>query len=123
MGGWEEGLIVKVSRTFPPLLLSSLSLSYSLFLSECVCVSQGSFNGLRNSPRSCNNTASIFGECSSESAHSGPSAPGLSAGEELHATAAEEAGSSQTLAGAGDLEQDNTTQATPVEQEAPQGRE
>lgn len=38
VGGWEEGLIVEVSRTFPPLLLSSLSLSYSLFLSECVCV-------------------------------------------------------------------------------------
>ncbi|XP_076123415.1 rho guanine nucleotide exchange factor 10-like protein isoform X2 [Alosa pseudoharengus] len=58
-----------------------------------------------------------------DSAQSGPSAAGLSVGEELHAAAAaaEEAGSSPTLPGTGDLGWDDTTQARPVEQEAAQG--
>ncbi|XP_062400955.1 rho guanine nucleotide exchange factor 10-like protein [Sardina pilchardus] len=56
-----------------------------------------------------------------DSAQSGPSAAGLSVGEELHAAAeeaAEEAGSSQTLPSAGDLGRDDSTQARPAEQEA-----
>ncbi|XP_031423207.1 rho guanine nucleotide exchange factor 10-like protein isoform X2 [Clupea harengus] len=53
--------------------------------------------------------------------HTGPSAAGLSVGEELHVTTGEEAGSSQTLPGVGGLVRDTTAQGRHTEQEAAEG--